>query len=127
MALTNAGANILAVAATGGTYTPFNNGNAFLGVGDNSAPFVNTQTDLQASSNKTYVGMDVGFPTVTSGNVMTFEATFGPTLANYTWNEWGLFNAASGGVMFNRKVNSLGTKINTQTWILLVAITINNP
>ena len=43
--------------------------------------------------------------------------------ANFAWNEWGIFNAATGGVMLNRVVESNGTKQNNQTWILDISVT----
>lgn len=120
MALTSAGINFLAQAAIG-LGTPFNNENARLGVGNGSDAFAVGQTDLQGSS-KYRKAMDVDYPSI-SGPVVTFKSTFEPGVANFPWNEWGIFNAASGGVMLNRVVESNGTKQSNQTWILEVAIT----
>jgi hypothetical protein len=88
----------LLVAAGG---TAFNNANAYIGIGDSSAATAVGQTDLQAASNKTRVAMDATFPN-RSGQVMTFKSTFGTGVANYAWNEIGLFNASSVGSMFSR-------------------------
>jgi hypothetical protein len=126
MPLTNTGVTLLAVAWIGGSYTAFNNANAEIGVGDSTTVFANTQTDLQASSNKLRKPADATFPTI-AGNVVTFQATFGTSDANFAWQEWGVFNNSSGGTMFNRKVESLGTKPNTQIWVFTVVITVNNP
>jgi len=126
MPLTNAGTNLLAQAIEGGTYTPYNATHAYIGIGDSLNAFSKTNTDLQASTNKTYKPMDATFPQV-SGNIMTFQATFGTGDANYAWNEWALFNAASGGVMLNRKVGALGTKTSSQTWVMVGILTVNNP
>lgn len=120
MALTTAGINFLAQAATGGG-TPFNAANARLGVGNGSAAFAAAQTDLQGAS-KLRKAMDSGYPII-SPPVLTFKSTFAPEEANFDWREWGVFNAATGGVMLNRVVESNGTKQNNQTWILEVAIT----
>jgi hypothetical protein len=68
--------------------------------------------------------MDSGYPQV-SGNTVTYRATFGTGDANFAWNEWGLFNGATGGVMLNRVVEYNGTKLSGQTWVLEVVVTIN--
>ena len=120
MPLTNAYRNFICQATVGQAVTPFNNTNAHLGVGDGTAAFATTQTDLQGA-NKARKAMDSGYPTL-AGNQMTFRATFGGADANFAWNEWGVFNAASGGVMMNRKVESLGTKASGATWVLTVTV-----
>ena len=58
---------------------------------------------------------DAGYPT-RSGNVLTFKSTFGSSEANFVWNEWGVFNAMSGGVMLSRKVESMGEKVSGSVW-----------
>lgn len=122
MPLTNAYRDFLCQATVGQTVTPFNSANAYLGVGDGTTAFANTQTDLQGT-NKLRKPMDAGYPTL-SGNQITFRATFGGADANFAWNEWGVFNASTGGVMLNRKVESLGTKASGSTWVLTVTITL---
>ena len=87
----------------------FNNASAQIGVGDSSTAATPTQTDLQAATNKTYKGMETGYPTSTSQKA-TFKASFGASEANYTWNEW-VVKQASSGKCLNRKVDALGTKI----------------
>lgn len=108
-----------------GTGNPFNNANSSIGVGDsttNTTPL--TYTDLQAATNKLRKAMDATYPTVAT-NVMTFRATFATTDANWTWNEWAIFNttAASGGTMMSRKVEALGTKSAAQSWQITCTIT----
>lgn len=120
MALTTSGAAFLAQAAVG-QGTPFNNANARLGVGDGSTAFAVEQTDLQGS-NKFRKEMDVGYPIV-DAPVVTFKSTFAQNEANFAWNEWGVFNAATDGVMLNRVVETNGTKQDNQTWILEVSVT----
>jgi hypothetical protein len=94
-----------------------------LAVGDSSAVFAQTQTDLQASTNKLRKGMDSTYPTRSSGT-LTFRSTFATSDANYPWNEWGVFDAMSAGVMYGRKQESLGTKTSAQTWQLTATITV---
>lgn len=120
MALTTAGINYLAQAAIGQGVI-FNNANAKIGVGDGTTAFAVSQTDLQGT-NKVRKGMDADYPT-SNPPVATFRATFNPSEANFAWNEWGIFNASSGGVMLSRVVESNGTKQSNQTWVLEVAIT----
>jgi hypothetical protein len=44
----------------------FNNASSTIGVGDSNTAANATQTDLQAATNKTYKGMETGYPTSTS-------------------------------------------------------------
>lgn len=105
--------SLAATLASGGT----------LGVGDSTTTFATSQTDLQASSNKLRKAFDGGFPAV-SGAVISLQATFATSEANFAWNEWGVFTAASGGTMISRKVESLGTKDSSQSWTLSTTITL---
>ena len=126
MPITNAGRDHLAAAIVGDDeIAPFNNANSSIGVGDNSATaFSAADTDV-LGANKFRKAMDLAFPTRAT-NVLTFRSTFGTSDANFAWNNWGVFNTTelSGGTMLNRKVESLGTKPNTQTWQFTVSITI---
>jgi hypothetical protein len=120
--LTSAGAVFLAQAAINDSPTFFSSGvNAYLGAGDSNTAFSIAQTDLQAASNKT---RKVATASRASG-VVTFVSTFTTSDANYEWVETAIFNASSGGTMLSRKVESptLGTKVNTQTWVLTVTAT----
>jgi len=82
---------------TGGGYT------ATIGVGDSSTAAAVGQTDLQASSNKT-------FKTIASGDKVYTRPTlflsvdFGYSEANYTWNEIGLKDNNS--VLLARQVDA---------------------
>jgi hypothetical protein len=118
------GTQLLEDALIGVAITYFSNANARIGVGDSTTAAANTQTDLQASTNKTRVAMDATYPS-RSAQTVTFRSTFGSAVANYAWQEWGIFNAASGATsMLNRKVESMGTKSSGTTWVLTVTITI---
>ena len=123
MALTNAGRDHIATTLIGAAVTAYNNANAYLGVGDSSTAFAASQTDLQAASNKLRVAMDSTYPQQ-STNVLTLRSTFSTSQANFAWNEWGVFNASSSGTMLSRKVESLGTKANTQSWQLTATLTV---
>jgi len=121
MALTNAGRDAIAGLLVG-IGTDFSEPNAHIGVGDGTAAFDAAQTDLQGT-NKVRKGMDAGYPQ-RNGNVLTFRATFGGSDANFSWQEWGVFNAASGGTMLNRLVENNGAKVSGQTWVFEVNLTV---
>ena len=126
MPITNAARDLIADLITGlSSPTDFSAANAHVGVGDSTTAFANTQTDLQASTNKLRVAMDSGYPDQSQGaNVMRFKSTFSTSQANFAWAEWGIFNAASTGTMLSRKVEALGTKTSAQTWVMTADLTI---
>lgn len=125
MALTNAGRDFIAQAIVNDSSpTFFTNANAHLGAGDSTTAFAASQTDLQAASNKVRKAMEATYPQ-RSTNVLTFRSVFATGDANFAWQEWGVFNASSGGVMLSRKVESLGTKTSAQSWQLTATITVN--
>lgn len=125
-----------ATTTSGQNLTYFNNSNAAIGVGDATTSPVASQTDLQASTNKTRVGMVASYPQHTDGVVagsasITFQASFpatGGTAANYTWNEVAIFNSTSAGTgrMLNRLAPSggFGSK-SGGTWSMTVSVTIS--
>jgi hypothetical protein len=113
----------------GQALTYFNNANAHIGVGANSGTAAaDTQTDLLTTP--TRKAMDATYPlhTDTTGTVgsksITFRSTFATGDANIAWNEWGVFNASTGGRMLNRKVESLGTKTSAATWVLTITLSL---
>ncbi len=117
-------------ATAGQALTYFNNGNAYIGVGDSTTAAADTQTDLQASTNKLRKAQDATYPqhTDTTGTAgsksVVFKSTYATTDANFAWQEWGLFNGSSGGRMLNRKVESLGTKTSSATWVLTITLSL---
>ena len=124
MGLTNVARDAIATAIATGTLgvTAFNNANSYVGVGNSAAAYSAAHTDLQGAS-KLRKAVSAGYPTQ-AANVLTYQATFGLTEAVWDWNEFGVFNAASGGTMLNRKPQSLGTKPNTEAWQLTVTLTL---
>jgi hypothetical protein len=120
--LLNTGINEMWDLIVGDSANHFNNTSARIGVGDSNTAASPSQTDLQASTNKTYKGMESGYPTSTSQKA-TFKSSFGASDANYTWNEWVVKQATSAKCL-NRKVESLGTK-SGGTWTLEVSITLS--
>lgn len=125
------GASALWERLIGTGVTAFDNTNAQLGVGDSSTAAADTQTNLQAATNKLGKAMDATYPqhtdsTGTAGSKsIVYRSTFGTADANYAWQEWGVFNGAPGtGRMLNRKVESLGTKTSAGTWVLTITLSL---
>jgi len=112
----------LVTGAVSGADHIFDNAAAQIGVGDSNTAANATQTDLQAATNKSYKGMESGYPTSTSQKA-TFKASFGSSEANYAWEEWVVKQSTS-SICLNRKVESLGTK-STGTWTLEVEISLS--
>jgi hypothetical protein len=124
MLVTN-GQNLVLDALIGVAITAFTNANARIGVGDSTTAAAAGQTDLQAATNKVRVAMDATYPNRTSQQ-LNFKSTFGSAVGNFAWQEWGIFNAASGATsMLNRKVESLGTKSAGVSWVFTVVVTIS--
>ena len=123
MAMTDAAAPVIAAAIAGESYTAFNNAGAYIGGGDSTDAFDAADTDLQAATNKLRKAMDATYPQVTT-NAIAFRSTFSTSQANFAWEEWGVFNAASGGTMLQRKVESLGTKTSASAWQMTATITV---
>jgi len=104
----------------------YNNANARLGVGDSNTAASASQTDLQASSNKTYKAMAASFPAAGGAATrrMDFKSTFTTSDANYAWEEVTLDNNEGTPTTMFRKVQSLGTKTSAAAWDLTAQVTI---
>jgi hypothetical protein len=143
-----AGVQAMYAQATGGgtstansaysTPTYFSNAQSCIGVGDSSTAFANTQTGLQASTNKAYEPMQTSYPSIGSSstaNQITFQSSFNGTTANYAWNEFCVFNSpadtngsvalGSNAIALNRAVSSQGTKSSGATWVISYQLTIS--
>lgn len=106
--------------------TYFDNTNAHFGVGDSTTDEGSAQTGLQATTNLIYRPMDTGYPSFGTDGKVVFKATFGETLANFSWNEWSIANGAdqTTAINLNRKVESMGTKPSGATWVITVEISL---
>lgn len=113
----------LVTGAVSGASHIFDNAAATIGIGDSATAAAASQTDLQAAVNKTYKGMEGGFPTSTAQKV-TFKSSFGSSDANYVWNEWVVKQSTSTKCL-NRKVAAMGTKVGGKTWTLEITITLS--
>lgn len=96
--------------------------NARLAVGDGTAAAAAAQTDLQGATKTRKV---VDAPGTISGNQISFTSTFDTSTGNHAWNEAGIANAGSGGVLFNRVVQSFGTKTAGLQWVLTGTLAFN--
>jgi hypothetical protein len=121
-----AGINEIWKLATGQDSNVYDNTHAQIGVGEAATPAAG-QTDLQASTNKTYKAMNANYPNVPSGGVITFQATFGTGDANYVWNEFVIKHSSS-GICLNRSTNGgngFGTKSSGSSWVVTATLTIS--
>jgi hypothetical protein len=123
--LLNEGINLVWTLICGGSGTPFNNANAYIGVGDGTTAESATQTGLQGT-NKAYKVMDAGYPTFGTGQQARWQSTFTGTEANFSWQEITVANGSSDtATNLNRKVQNLGTKASGTTWIAQLTITLS--
>jgi hypothetical protein len=120
MPLTNAGAVVAASLMHGFTdVAPYDQAHTYIGVGDGSAAFAATQTDLQGVD-KSRRPLDSA--PIKTGNSVDLTATFGLGDANFDWDEIAAFNDPAAGVMLSRKVISLGTKPNNEQWTVTLTV-----
>ena len=123
--LLNEGIGLLLDLLIGAGGTAYTNGNSYIGVGDSTNSAAATQTALEASSNKSFMGMESSFPS-RSAQTVTWKAVWASGDGNFAWNEWTISNSNSdSGTNLNRKVASLGTKAAGSSWTLTVTITVS--
>ncbi len=116
-ALLDVGINRMWQLITGASAEHFDN-TTEIGVGDDdTAVDSETDEDLQAETNKTYVTVE-DTPTSGSDEKIVAEAVFGGTEANYDWREFVLKQ----DVCLNRLVSSQGTKADGQVWTVTLEV-----
>src|SRR5512139_524418 len=94
---------------TGASASHFSNGTTQIGVGDSSTAADAAQTDLLAATNKVYVSVISGYPTIPSAGTVQYRAQFLTSQANFAWNELVIKNSGT-NICWNRAVASWGTK-----------------
>lgn len=57
---------------------------------------------------------------------ITFEGKADTNVATGEWNEWGIYDVEN-GILFNRKVESMGTKKDNSVWTVEVTIDLVRP
>lgn len=113
----NEGLNALWTLLAGTGETAFDNAHAYIGVGDSATAAAATQTGLQAATNKLYKAMDASYPTYGTLQKATWRSTYADADANWAWNEMTVANGNSDASKnLNRKVQAMGTKVNTVSW-----------
>jgi hypothetical protein len=134
MALTNDGRDYMTGACVVNPAQLFDATNATIGVGTSTTAFNVTQSDLIAAASVKAYGVVDGAPTNSPANQLQFVATFGTAVANFAWNEWGVFNSTgvaptASETMLSRKVESpsLGTKTTAQSWEITCTLTVSTP
>jgi hypothetical protein len=135
--MVTAGLNLLTSLLEGGAGTPFAHADAIVGVGAGTTTATTTDTALtdDNTSNAYYQQADSSYPTQSNG-VITTQCTIGSANANFAWNEWCLATgsggitagdhlsaAATGVVMLNHKVATLGTKASGASWVFTATVT----
>jgi hypothetical protein len=89
-------------------------------------------TDLAASAGSTNRQFKtVGGAGTVSTNTLSFTATFGTSLANFAWNEWGIDQGTADATtvtapLLNHKIVSggLGTKTSSASWAFTVTVSL---
>jgi hypothetical protein len=116
--LLNEGINELWTLVAGTGAVLFDNGHAYIGVGDDATAAAATQTGLIAATNKKYNPMDTSYPTYGSSQKVTHRATFASNDANFHWQEITVANGNSDASKnLNRKVQDMGTKASNTSWV----------
>ena len=125
--LLNEGVTALLNLLTGAAETAFNQTNTYIGVGDSNTAAADTQTELQASTNKAWVQCDGSYPSI-SNQTVTWRGVFGDGVAEFAWEEFTVNSSGAAndtGDNLNRKTSSEGTKASGQTWTLDCSIEFN--
>jgi hypothetical protein len=124
--LLNEGINALWTLVAGTGATLFDNGHAYIGVGDSSTAASATQTGLLGTTNNVYKPMDTSYPTFGTSQYATWRATYGTGDANFTWNEITVANGSSdAAVNLNRKIQSMGLKSGSLSRVASLQISLS--
>lgn len=125
--IVNKGKTRMLTQLAGTTTAPFTS----MGVGTDSTAAAATQTQLNpgVAGSVSLIACDATFPSVTADGttpvVGTWQATWGTGVANFSWNEWAIFNGTTNGtsIMFDRSVFGPFTKSAAVSIVLSAAVT----
>lgn len=94
-----------------------------IAIGKGNVAATNSDTNLLSTIGTLPVtSIDIIAPSTTSPNAsMKLKAEAGVDDANDEWNEWGIFDV-NNGIMFNHKVESMGSKVQGSIWTVEVVI-----
>jgi len=128
--LLNEGINEMWTLIAGTGAIKFDNGNAYIGVGDDATAADPAQTGLLGAANagthKLYVAMDGGYPTYGTSQKTTWRSTYTSAQANFHWQEITVSNTNSDtGKNMNRKAQDMGTKASGSTWVPTLETTLS--
>jgi hypothetical protein len=118
--------------------------NGRIGIGTGSTAVAATDTaltgDTGGASTTSYYQLCGASPVITTASApstMVFTASFGNTVANFAWNEFGTDNYTASGVtttglgvnflLFNHGLSAQGTKPSGQTWTATETFTCGFP
>jgi hypothetical protein len=128
--------NLLIGGTTAGS---IKNAQAICGTGATATAATVADTALGADGGSAYYQQaDATYPSRSNG-VMTMVSTFASGNGNFAWQEWcwasctsgsitggaTLASVATGVVMWNHKVQSLGTKASGASWVFTTTITLS--
>lgn len=92
--------------------------------------------DTGGASTTSYYQLVSSAPTInvaTAPATLIFAASFGGTVANFAWNEFGIDNGtvssvtSSGNVFLNHGISAQGTKTSGQTWNMTATLNFGYP
>lgn len=118
--LTTAGATAMWQKLCGqGSVTSYDGTNSYVCVGNGTTAAAVGDTNLSGGTKTRQV---VDSAPVISGAGITFVSTFGTSTANHAWEEAGIANHTSAGILLNHVVQTFGTKTAGMTWVLTGSI-----
>lgn len=88
---------------------------------DNTAPAAGQTALLSQLGSR--VALDS--TTQTGGNTVVYVCTFGPGAATGTWEEVGIFNASTSGIMLDRLLTGTKVKAAAETFEVTITLTIS--
>jgi hypothetical protein len=130
----------LLIGSGGNPLTGTTSGRAFVGVGNGTTAAAVGDTDLGGAS-KYYNPFDSNPARVTTtvtNDAVEGVSTFGTSVANHAWDEWGWFTTTSGTLtagttltsvsagtesMVNHKIAAMGTKASGASWVFTTKVT----
>jgi hypothetical protein len=94
--------------------------------------------DTGGASTTSYYQLVSGAPTINTSiapATLTFAATFGTSVANFAWAEFGIDNytassvttTSTGSVFINHGISAQGTKVSGQTWNITATLNFGYP
>ena len=114
-----------------GSAVAYDNTNARIGVGDSSTAEDETQTGLQAVTNKNFQGMKTGYPKTPGADAMAqkavFRSVFADGQAEFAWEEFTIDNGNTRNKNMVRIVASKGTKSSGEEWEVEITTPLQNP